>query len=137
MSEYKIGTLGDSPYIGKIMDLPTIDISDFILGGEKKIVFGPDRFWPSHTMRCMIFNVGSRAPKHSHPWMHWAIVFSGKGCIAIDGVEYHVEGGTYVHIPPNVEHEIWNTSDTEPFVWLCTVESQFDVNPLTGQPVGC
>ena len=37
---------------GRICDLPTVDAGAHMLAGEKRIVFGPERFWDTHVMRC-------------------------------------------------------------------------------------
>mgnify|MGYP006958128844 CR=1 FL=1 len=38
---------GKEQLCGKINDLPMMDPGMHMLGGEKRIVFGPERFWPS------------------------------------------------------------------------------------------
>ena len=38
---------GKEQLCGKINDLPMMDPGMHMLGGEKRIVFGPERFWPN------------------------------------------------------------------------------------------
>ncbi len=134
MSEKKL------PLVGKINELPVIDVSDFILGADKRIVFGPDqeesRIWPDYVMRTFTLRPGSVAPPNSHPWMHWAVCLQGEGRMKIDDIEYEFNHGAYMHTPPNIEHTFWNTSKTEDFIVLCIVPPEGDVNPL-GQVMGC
>ena len=54
-------------YSGKIKDLPTADAGTHMLGGEKRIVFGPERFWPTHVMRCFTLQPGGMAANNHHP----------------------------------------------------------------------
>lgn len=41
-----MGDTGKEQLCGKIIDLPMVDAGMHMLGGEKRIVFGPERFWP-------------------------------------------------------------------------------------------
>ena len=52
---------GKEQLCGKINDLPMIDPGMHMLGGEKRIVFGPERFWPTHVMRCFTLKPGGKA----------------------------------------------------------------------------
>ena len=126
----------NASWIGKINDLPTEDISNHILGGVKRVVFGPDRFWPDYVMRAFTLQPGAVAPPNVHEWMHWAVCIQGEGRIIIDGVEHDFSRGSWMHTPPHINHTFWNTSDTEEFVLLCIVPPEGDVNPLHG-PVAC
>lgn len=125
-------------HIGKIEELPTVDASNFILGAEKRIVFGPDgRFWDSHVMRSFLLDPFSVAPPNSHPWAHWALCIGGEGKFVIDGTEYDIESGSWMHVPGGLEHTFWNTSKTEKLHILCIVPKEGDVNPLNGQGGFC
>ena len=46
------------PLCGRICDLPSIDPGAHMLGGEKRIVFGPERYWDTHVMRCFTLKPG-------------------------------------------------------------------------------
>ena len=124
------------PLVGTINDLPIIDVSDFILGADKRVIFGPGRFWDDYVMRTFTLHPGSVAPPNSHPWMHWAVCLGGEGKLKLGEDEYEWKPGTYMHTPGNLEHTFWNTSKTEDFVILCIVPAEGDVNPL-GKPMGC
>lgn len=117
--------------VGKIDDLPTIDCSDFIKGAEKRIVFGPGQYWDSHVMRNFKLSPHAKAPTNHHPWPHQALCIGGQGVFVIDGVEYEISEGSYMHVPSNAEHGFWNTSETEPLNIICIVPKEGDVNPLT------
>lgn len=117
-------------YVGKIDDLPQIDVSDFIPNAEKRIVFGPGQFWDSHVMRCFKLNPGSVAPPNIHPWEHQALCIGGKGKFVIDKTEYDIQQGYYMHVPSNIGHTFWNTSESEPLIIICIVPKEGDRNPL-------
>lgn len=117
--------------VGKIEELPTVGASNFILGAEKRIVFGPDnRFWDSHVMRSFLLEPTSMAPKNEHPWVHWALCIGGEGKFVIDNTEYDIETGSWMHVPSNLEHSFWNTSKSEKLHIICIVPKEGDVNPL-------
>lgn len=50
---------------GRICDLPTVDAGAHMLAGEKRIVFGPERFWDTHVMRCFTLKPGGMAANNS------------------------------------------------------------------------
>ncbi|MDD4569613.1 MAG: cupin domain-containing protein [Tepidanaerobacteraceae bacterium] len=117
-------------YVGKIEELPTIDIEDFIKGGTKRIVFGPDRFWDEFVMRSFILEPGAIAPINQHPWMHWALCIGGEGTFTIGETEYTISSSCWMHVPGDIPHGFKNTSDTEPLSIICIVPKEGDVNPL-------
>lgn len=121
-------------YVGKIDDLPLIDCSEFIKGAEKRIVFGPGQFWDTHVMRCFKLNPGSLAPDNHHPWEHQALCIGGKGKFIVGDTEYDIASGYWMHVPSNIHHTFWNTSNTEQLVIICIVPKEGDVNPLTASP---
>ena len=121
-------------YVGKIDDLPTVDCSDFIQGAEKRIVFGPGQFWDSHVMRCFKLDPHANAPANHHPWPHQALCVGGQGKFVVGETEYDISAGSYMHVPSDVNHTFWNTSNTENLVIICIVPKEGDVNPLTASP---
>ncbi|GGP15826.1 cupin domain-containing protein [Oceanobacillus neutriphilus] len=123
-------------YVGKIKDLPVVDISNFILGGEKRIVFGPDRFWDSHVMRHLTLKPGAVVPLHDHPWLHWALCVGGEGKFVVGKDEYDIENGSWMHVPSSAPHQFWNTSKTDALEIICIVIPKGDVNPV-GDARGC
>jgi len=62
------------------------------------------------TFAMRIFEVepGGWIKPHHHPWEHGIYVLNGVGEIRIGSKVYRVSQGSYVYIPPNVEHEYWN-----------------------------
>ena len=70
---------GKEQLCGKINDLPMMDPGMHMLGGEKRIVFGPERFWPTHVMRCFTLKPGGKAASNHHPWVHWFVCIAGQG----------------------------------------------------------
>ncbi|MCM0759155.1 cupin domain-containing protein [Sporomusa sphaeroides DSM 2875] len=121
----------NSKYVGKIDDLPLVDCSDFILGAEKRIVFGPDRFGDAYVMRCFTLEPYSVAPPNRHPWEHYALCIGGEGKFIVGNTEYDIANGYWMHVPGNISHIFWNTSDKEPLVIICIVPKGGDVNPFT------
>lgn len=115
---------------GHLDDLPLIDNDAFVKGSTKRIVFGPDRFWPDNVMRCFSIPPMGEGHSHHHPWPHYVFVYQGVGSFTIAG-EYHpLRSGSWVYVPDGVEHSFRNESDMEPFVFLCNVPPRGDVNPL-------
>ncbi len=122
--------MSEVKYVGKITDLPEAP-GNFIENASKKVVFGPLHFWPDYVMRC--FNLkpgaGEKEP-HTHPWPHWVVIYDGEGVFCIDGVEYPVKRGDWVHVPGDHPHYNYNSSATENFCFLCVVPPEGDVSPL-------
>ncbi len=127
--------MSEQTYIGKIEELPNVTNGHFIENSVKKVVFGPDRFWPDYVMRCFILQPGAGSESHAHPWPHYAVLIKGQGVFQIDGVATPIEAGSYIHVPGGLSHNFWNTSETEEFTLLCIVPRIGDVNPLAGK--GC
>ena len=119
-----------SEYVGKINELPEA-LGNFMPNSSKKVVFGPTHFWPDYVLRCFDLEplAGSHEP-HTHEWCHWMVVFEGNGVVNIDGEEHPVERGSWCHIPGNIPHNFYNSSDSEHFVFLCIVPPEGDVSPL-------
>ena len=88
-------------------------------------------------MRSFLLDPFSVAPPNSHPWAHWALCIGGEGKFVIDGTEYDIESGSWMHVPGGLEHTFWNTSKTEKLHILCIVPKEGDVNPLNGQGGFC
>lgn len=115
---------------GKIKDLPSINPGLHMLGGEKRVVFGPDRFWPTHVMRCFTLKPGGKAAPNHHPWVHWFVCIEGNGKFQIEDEIYDLEPGTWVYVPSEKKHAFWNDSETENLVSLCIVTKEGDTDPL-------
>ena len=115
---------------GRICDLPAIDPGAHMLGGEKRIVFGPERHWDTHVMRCFTLKPGGIAANNHHPWVHWFVCISGQGKFQIGDTVYNIEAGSWVFVPPEVPHSFWNTSENQELTTLCTVTVEGDTDPL-------
>ncbi len=126
-----------SEYVGKINELPEA-LGNFMPNSSKKVVFGPTHFWTDYVLRCFDLEplAGSHEP-HTHEWCHWMVVFEGNGVVNIDGEEHPVERGSWCHIPGNIPHNFYNSSDSEHFVFLCIVPPEGDVNPMLAGSKGC
>ena len=110
-----------SEFVGKIKELPEA-LGNFMPNSSKKVIFGPTHFWPDYVLRC--FDLEPLAGSH-------------EGVFAVDGVEYPVERGMWCHIPSNVPHNFYNSSDSEHLVFLCIVPPEGDVNPTLAGSKGC
>ena len=119
---------------GKISDLPVLDPGSHMPGGEKRIVFGPGRFWDSHVMRCFTLKPEGTAENNVHPWPHWFVCIAGEGKFKIGEEVYDIAAGYWVYVPGDVPHSFWNTGDKE-LTALCIVPSEGDLDPLSFQ--GC
>jgi len=120
----------DVKYGGLIEDLPIVTGGHFIENSTKRIVFGPDQFWDDYVMRCFTLNPGASSASHEHPWCHWSVCIKGQGKFAVNNEVFELCNGAYVHVPEDIPHNFWNTSETEQLVLLCIVPKRGDVNPL-------
>lgn len=59
-----------------------------------------------------------KRPPHKHIYEQIVIILEGDGDFIVDGVSYPVKPGTYIVIPPNVEHAYDPTSSTKNVVNL-------------------
>ncbi len=66
---------------------------------------------PNFQMRLFEVEKGGRIYPHSHPWEHEIFILSGRGKIRIGCETIEVKEGDFLLIPPNVEHEYWNTGE--------------------------
>ena len=71
-------------------------------------------------MRMFEINPGGHTPFHAHDWEHEIFVHEGRGMAYKDGEWVAVEKGHVLFIPPNVDHQIKNTSD-EPLRIICLI----------------
>ena len=77
-------------------------------------------------MRMFRVPPGTEIPEHSHDWEHEIFVLRGSGLVRIGEKEYRVSEGTFLFIPPNVEHYYENTGEGD-LEFLCLI-------PLKGVP---
>ena len=75
------------------------------------------------------FEHGETSPHHIHEWEHEVYIIAGKGTLHCDGVEYPVQAGDGLFIPPNVDHYTINDSGSGTL-------SRIEVNPLIAAQSG-
>ena len=72
--------------VGRILDLPDTDYSDFIMNARKKVVFGPqegpDRYWDSYVLAFFELVAFAVVPHISIP-SHYVLLPESKGKILI------------------------------------------------------
>ena len=59
---------------------------------------------------------------HYHPWEHEIFILEGEADIQIGSNKYHVSEGHFLYIPPNVEHEYWNSGKSI-LKFICLIPS--------------
>ncbi len=67
---------------------------------------------------------------HYHPWEHEIFILEGEAIIRIGSNKYDVSKGYFIYIPPNVEHEYWNTGEGA-LQFICLIPN----NPTTKETV--
>lgn len=117
-------------YGGKIEDLPVVTGGHFIDNSEKRIIYGPNRFWDDYVVRAFTLHPGAGSTEHSHPWNHWTICTQGSGEFYVGDEVYELSPNSYVFVPGNVPHFFRNTSENENLILICIVPKEGDVNPL-------
>jgi quercetin dioxygenase-like cupin family protein len=75
---------------------------------------------PTFAMRLFKVAPGGHINAHRHPWEHEIYVVRGKGRVRIGSANYTVNEGFFIYIPPNVEHEYWNTGDDD-LLFICVI----------------
>ncbi len=71
-------------------------------------------------MRLFELEPGAHILPHKHPWEHEIYVLEGVGRVRIGGEHYDVGKDYFIFIPPNVEHEYWNTGESR-LKFLCMI----------------
>jgi quercetin dioxygenase-like cupin family protein len=111
-------------FAGRLEDLPVLPIDDHG-GTEKRIVFGPGRFWEDYVARFFTTHPGSATPFHSHDWPHYILVLEGSARAVIVGKTYELFAGSWAYVPPNTEHVFQNTGEG-PLKFICIVPKKGD-----------
>lgn len=112
-------------YTGKIEDLEILDASSLAPGVEKRVVFGPGRFWYDYTMRHFSLPAGTIVPDHVHDWPHYMIGLGGKGYVTIEGRRWEIPPMGWAHVPGGLVHG-YESAGPDPFVFLCIVPTEGD-----------
>ncbi len=105
-------------------DIPPIAIdNEMVKNVAGRVLIGKEDGANNFCMRRFEIGPEGFTPKHSHDWEHEVWVVEGRGKVFIEDQWHALKGGTAVFIPPNVEHQFRNNSDS-PFAFLCLVPPQ-------------
>jgi quercetin dioxygenase-like cupin family protein len=115
----------EKAFAGSIDSLESVP-ADGVCGVDKKIVFGPKRFWNDYVMRYFTLDEAMQTPLHAHEWPHYVVILSGKVEFVLKDQSYIVEGLSWAYVPPGETHCFKNIGD-DTLSFLCTV-------PLEGDP---
>ena len=85
---------------------------------------------PTFAMRLFTVEPGGYIKPHHHPWEHEIYVLKGIGEIRIGSRIYRVTSGSFLLIPPNVEHEYTNIGE-EDLEFLCMIPLKPSVTEST------
>ena len=86
---------------GRLSDLPLSPQTTAQV--DKRIVFGPDHFWPDYTARHFTAKAGGVIPTHSHDWPHYIVILDGEVEARIgDGAVRAGAKGAVAQRPPRV-----------------------------------
>ena len=66
---------------------------------------------PTFAMRLFDVEAGGKIAPHYHPWEHEIFILEGEGRIRIGSKWYDFTKGSFIYVPPNVEHEYINTGN--------------------------
>lgn len=117
-------------YGGNLFDLPVVTGGHFIENSEKRIIYGPGRFWDDYVVRAFTLYPGAYSEEHAHAWPHWTLCTEGTGEFIVGDETYTLAPNHFVHVPGNIPHYFRNTSGTENLTLICIVPKEGDVNPL-------
>ncbi len=112
-------------YAGRLEDLPVIQANDHG-ETEKRIVFGPGRFWDDYVARFFTTGPGSTTPFHAHDWPHYILILEGSAKGLIMGQEVEISAGSWAFVPPNTEHSFENTGSGN-LKFICIVPKKGDL----------
>ena len=116
---------GSTVFAGSLRDLPLAPAGDHT-GTEKRIVFGPGRFWEDYVARFFSVDPGISTPFHAHDWPHYVLITGGSAKGKIMGQEYELEAGSWAFVPENTEHCFDNVG-RDKLTFLCIVPKKGDL----------
>lgn len=125
-STIKVGGVVVGPCGEKVGYSDAVEEEGLNAGGKKlegvyiKWLIGKNDNAKVFALRIIRMEPGSHIPAHRHPWEHEQYILEGEGVFRIGSRKYRVEPGMFLYIPPNVEHEYWNTGDKD-LVFICLV----------------
>lgn len=118
--------MSDKVFIGEYKNIqPQLFNNDFAKNVEKRILIGSNLGAPNFIMRLFTIKKGGYSPKHSHHWEHEVFIIKGEAEV-FNGKEYlNVEEGSFVFVPPNVEHQFKNAGDDD-LQFICVIPNSAD-----------
>ncbi len=100
---------------------------DGVKGITKQLVLGSADGVPTFSIRVFTLDVGGHSPHHTHEVEHINIILSGQGALMDkDGNANELVAGDFAFVAPHDVHQFRNTSDTEPFVFVCAVPKEYE-----------
>jgi quercetin dioxygenase-like cupin family protein len=111
-------------YAGRLEDLPVIPTEDHG-GAEKRIVFGPGRFWEDYVARLFTIRQGATTPFHAHDWPHYVLILEGTAKGMIMGQAIDLSAGSWAFVPPNTDHFFENAGSGD-LKFICIVPKKGD-----------
>ncbi|MDN5341202.1 cupin domain-containing protein [Oceanotoga sp. DSM 15011] len=104
---------------------PILINNETVKNVEKRILIGSKQEAPNFVMRLFTVKPGGHSPKHSHNWEHEVFIVKGKAEV-FNGEEYIVvEEGSYVFVPPEIEHQFKNVGKTD-LEFICVIPNTAD-----------
>lgn len=129
---------GDQCEVIEVSSLPSEQLYDF----QQQLVFSPSRRGEGYIKLAVTRgSKGARSKPHSHPRDEVTLTLKGEAIIRAGGRRHHLQEGTAVRIPPNLEHSVEVLSDEWVVVaaycdecFLCRGDTAFsdDENEPTG-----
>ena len=81
---------------------------------------------PTFAMRLFTAEPGAHIPGHWHPWEHEIYVLRGSMRVKIGGKDYEVSAGSFIYIPPNIDHEYFVGKDGVEFLCIIPLKPSVD-----------
>ena len=100
--------------------LPVRMESEIVHNVAGRVMIGKKDGAQNFCMRMFEMGKDGHTPRHTHDWEHEIFIHSGEGEVFIEDKWYSVSKGSAVFIPPNIEHQFKNKSETT-FVFLCLI----------------
>lgn len=114
--------------IRKLEDVPSTAVDmEGVLGVAKQLVIGSADGVPHFSFRVFTLEPGGHTPHHSHQVEHLNVILSGQGALMDgDGNANPLRPGDFAFVAPHDVHQFRNTSDTEPFSFVCAVPKEYE-----------
>ncbi|MCP4673781.1 MAG: cupin domain-containing protein [Desulfobacula sp.] len=102
--------------------LPVVMDNAMVKNVAGRVMIGKEDGAPNFCMRMFEMGKNGYTPRHTHDWEHEVFVLAGKGEVFIEDKWHPALKGSAIFIPPNIEHQFKNNSDTR-FDFLCLIPS--------------